>query len=94
MHQFIQNLFIVMAFIEKSLSHLILYVLGNSFDLQWNIDTRKSALPDKIRYKFNLQDNAKTTIYLPNLGNLIRGIDKKTNKREGFSIFKIMFSSQ
>ena len=42
-----------------------MHLLGDSFDFQWNEDTRKSKLTDEIKKKFKLHDNSKTRIYIP-----------------------------
>ena len=41
------------------------YLLGDSFDFQWNEDTRTCDLTDEIKKKFKLLDNSKTKIYIP-----------------------------
>ena len=41
------------------------YPLGDSFDFQWNEDTRTCDLTDEIKKKFKLLDNSKTKIYIP-----------------------------
>ena len=41
------------------------YLLGDSFDFQWNEDTRNSHLTDEIKKRFKLLDNSKTSIYIP-----------------------------
>ena len=41
------------------------YLLGDSFDFQWNEDTRKLDLTDEIKKRFKLLDNSKTSIYIP-----------------------------
>ena len=41
------------------------YLLGDSFDFQWNEDTRTCDLTDEIKKKFKLLDIAKTSIYIP-----------------------------
>ena len=41
------------------------YFLGDSFDFQWNEDTRKLDLTDEIKKRFKLLDNSKTSIYIP-----------------------------
>jgi hypothetical protein len=41
------------------------YLLGDSFDFQWNERTRNFHLTDEIKKKFKLFDNSKTRIYIP-----------------------------